>query len=49
MYGKQTSKPGRKLGHVTATARTVEEAASRATKARSGIELANEENKERPE
>ncbi|MFL6522030.1 MAG: 5-(carboxyamino)imidazole ribonucleotide synthase [Nitrososphaera sp.] len=49
VYGKQTSKPGRKLGHVTATARTVEEAASRATKARSGIELANEENKERPE
>jgi 5-(carboxyamino)imidazole ribonucleotide synthase len=35
--------------YVTATARTVEEAASRATKARSGIELANEENKERPE
>ncbi|MFL6481712.1 MAG: 5-(carboxyamino)imidazole ribonucleotide synthase [Nitrososphaera sp.] len=49
VYGKQTSKPGRKLGHVTATARTVEEAASRATKARSGIELANDENKERPE
>ncbi|MFL6524542.1 MAG: 5-(carboxyamino)imidazole ribonucleotide synthase [Nitrososphaera sp.] len=49
VYGKQTSKPGRKLGHITATARTVEEAASRATKARSGIELANEENKERPE
>ena len=49
VYGKQTSKPGRKLGHVTATARTVEEAASRATKARSGIELANEKNKERPE
>ncbi len=43
LYGKQTSKPGRKLGHVTATASTVEEAASRATVTRSAIEIANEE------
>lgn len=39
VYGKKTSKPGRKLGHITATGRTVEEALMRATKARKGIEL----------
>ncbi|HEY9406243.1 MAG TPA: 5-(carboxyamino)imidazole ribonucleotide synthase [Nitrososphaera sp.] len=39
VYGKKTSKPGRKLGHITATGRTVEEALMRATKARTAIEL----------
>jgi 5-(carboxyamino)imidazole ribonucleotide synthase len=39
VYGKMTSKPGRKLGHITATGSTVEEALMRATKARTGIEL----------
>ena len=39
VYGKKTSKPGRKLGHITATGSTVEEALMRATKARKGIEL----------
>jgi 5-(carboxyamino)imidazole ribonucleotide synthase len=39
IYGKKTSKPGRKLGHITATGRTVEEALMRATDARTGIEL----------
>jgi 5-(carboxyamino)imidazole ribonucleotide synthase len=39
VYGKKTSKPGRKLGHITATGRSVEEAHARATKARAGIEL----------
>ncbi len=36
IYGKKTSKPGRKLGHITATGRTVEEALMRAEKARNG-------------
>jgi len=39
IYGKKTSKPGRKLGHITATGSTVEEALLRATKARTEIEL----------
>jgi 5-(carboxyamino)imidazole ribonucleotide synthase len=39
IYGKKSSKPGRKLGHITATGRTVEEAQARATKARAAIEL----------
>jgi 5-(carboxyamino)imidazole ribonucleotide synthase len=39
IYGKKTSKPGRKLGHITATGSTVEEALMRAEKARNGIEL----------
>lgn len=39
VYGKKTSKPGRKLGHITATGKTVEEALARATKARAAIEL----------
>ena len=39
VYGKKTSKPGRKLGHITATGSTVEEALLRAEKARNGIEL----------
>jgi 5-(carboxyamino)imidazole ribonucleotide synthase len=39
IYGKKTSKPGRKLGHITAIGSTVEEALMRAEKARNGIEL----------
>lgn len=39
VYGKKTSKPGRKLGHITATGKTVDEALARATKARAAIEL----------
>jgi len=47
IYGKQTSKPGRKLGHITATATTLEEAVSRATKARSAIEMTEGADRER--
>jgi 5-(carboxyamino)imidazole ribonucleotide synthase len=39
LYGKKTSKPGRKLGHITATGRTVEEALIRAADARTRFEL----------
>lgn len=39
VYGKKTTKPGRKLGHITATGKTVDEALARATKARAAIEL----------
>jgi 5-(carboxyamino)imidazole ribonucleotide synthase len=39
VYGKKTAKPRRKLGHVTATGRTVKEALARATKARKAVEL----------
>ena len=39
VYGKKISKPGRKLGHVTATGSTVEEALTRAVEARNRIEL----------
>jgi 5-(carboxyamino)imidazole ribonucleotide synthase len=39
VYGKKTSKPGRKLGHITATGRTVEEALIRAADARTRFEL----------
>jgi 5-(carboxyamino)imidazole ribonucleotide synthase len=39
IYGKQSSKPRRKLGHITATGRTVSEAITRATKARKSIKL----------
>jgi len=39
VYGKKTSKPGRKLGHITATGKTVEEALARATNARAALEL----------
>jgi 5-(carboxyamino)imidazole ribonucleotide synthase len=49
VYGKKTSKPGRKLGHITATGRTVEEALMRATKARTGIELTAKMTKETSE
>jgi 5-(carboxyamino)imidazole ribonucleotide synthase len=39
VYGKKISKPGRKLGHITATGRTVEEALMRAANARTRFEL----------
>jgi 5-(carboxyamino)imidazole ribonucleotide synthase len=39
VYGKKTSKPGRKLGHITATGNTVKEALARAAKARNGLEI----------
>lgn len=39
IYGKKVSKPRRKLGHITATGRTVKEAISRAEMARRAIEL----------
>lgn len=39
VYGKKTSKPRRKLGHITATGRTVKEALARAVKARKAVEL----------
>ncbi|HCC68273.1 MAG TPA: hypothetical protein DEP99_00060 [Nitrospiraceae bacterium] len=39
IYGKHSSKPRRKLGHVTATGRTVSEAVLRATKAKKAIKL----------
>jgi 5-(carboxyamino)imidazole ribonucleotide synthase len=46
VYGKKTSKPGRKLGHITATGRTVEEALMRATNARTRFELTAKKTKE---
>jgi 5-(carboxyamino)imidazole ribonucleotide synthase len=49
VYGKKTSKPGRKLGHFTATGRTVEEAVMRAANARTGFELTVNMTKEIPE
>lgn len=39
IYGKKVSKPRRKLGHVTATGRTVGEALARARRARNAIKL----------
>ncbi|UVS69679.1 5-(carboxyamino)imidazole ribonucleotide synthase [Nitrososphaera viennensis] len=39
IYGKKVSKPCRKLGHITATGRTVKEALARAKKARNAITL----------
>lgn len=39
IYGKKTAKPWRKLGHITATGRTVKEALARAAKARKAVEL----------
>jgi 5-(carboxyamino)imidazole ribonucleotide synthase len=39
IYGKKTAKPRRKLGHITATGRTVREALARAAKARKAVEL----------
>lgn len=45
IYGKKTSKPRRKLGHITATGRTIREALARAAKARKAIELVPMEGK----
>jgi 5-(carboxyamino)imidazole ribonucleotide synthase len=39
IYGKKTSRPQRKLGHITATGKTVKEALARATKARRMVEI----------
>ncbi len=39
IYGKKTARPRRKLGHITATGRTVNEALARATEARKAVEL----------
>jgi 5-(carboxyamino)imidazole ribonucleotide synthase len=49
VYGKMTSRPGRKLGHINATGRTVEEALIRAAKARNGFELSANVTTEPPE
>jgi 5-(carboxyamino)imidazole ribonucleotide synthase len=46
VYGKKTSKPGRKLGHITVTGRTVEEALRRAANARNKFELTSKLAKE---
>jgi 5-(carboxyamino)imidazole ribonucleotide synthase len=46
VYGKSTSKPGRKLGHITATGRTVKEALIRAAKAKSGLKLVSKKTME---
>jgi 5-(carboxyamino)imidazole ribonucleotide synthase len=43
VYGKKTSKTGRKLGHITAIGRTTKEALTRATKARDRLQLVSEE------
>jgi 5-(carboxyamino)imidazole ribonucleotide synthase len=37
LYGKQTAKPGRKMGHLTATANTIEEAKKRVESARDAL------------
>jgi 5-(carboxyamino)imidazole ribonucleotide synthase len=39
IYGKSTSKPQRKLGHITATGKTVDEAMKRARIARTSIQI----------
>jgi 5-(carboxyamino)imidazole ribonucleotide synthase len=46
VYGKKTSKPGRKLGHITATGSTVEEALMRAANARTRFEVTAKMTKE---
>jgi 5-(carboxyamino)imidazole ribonucleotide synthase len=46
VYGKKTSKPGRKLGHITATGRTVDEALRRAENARNSFEITSKMTKE---
>ena len=37
LYGKVTPKPGRKMGHLTATGRTVHEAQDRVVAARDAL------------
>ncbi|MDQ3807867.1 MAG: ATP-grasp domain-containing protein, partial [Thermoproteota archaeon] len=49
VYGKKTSKPGRKLGHITATGGTIEEALKRAADARTRFELTAKITKEMQE
>jgi 5-(carboxyamino)imidazole ribonucleotide synthase len=39
VYGKKTTKPRRKLGHITATGMTVKKALARAAKARKAVEI----------
>jgi 5-(carboxyamino)imidazole ribonucleotide synthase len=46
VYGKKTSKPGRKLGHITAMGSTVEEALMRAANARTRFEVTAKMTKE---
>lgn len=48
VYGKKTSKPGRKLGHITATGSTVDEALMRAANARTRFEVTAKMTKEIP-
>ena len=48
VYGKKTSKPGRKLGHIIATGSTVEEALMRAANARTTFEVTAKMTKEIP-
>ena len=48
VYGKKTSRPGRKLGHITATGTTVEEALMRAANARTKFKLTAKMTKEMP-
>jgi 5-(carboxyamino)imidazole ribonucleotide synthase len=43
IYGKSASKPQRKLGHITATAKTALQAMSRANKARNAIRIVRSE------
>jgi 5-(carboxyamino)imidazole ribonucleotide synthase len=40
IYGKSSSKPQRKLGHITATGKTAQEALIRARRARNAIRIA---------
>jgi 5-(carboxyamino)imidazole ribonucleotide synthase len=40
LYGKESARPGRKMGHLSATARTAEEAVARAIEARRRLESA---------
>jgi 5-(carboxyamino)imidazole ribonucleotide synthase len=40
LYGKEVARPGRKMGHLSATARTAEEAVARAVEARRRLESA---------
>jgi 5-(carboxyamino)imidazole ribonucleotide synthase len=46
VYGKKTSKPRRKLGHITATADTAKEALARARKFRSLVNIVSENEEE---
>ncbi|MFM7902798.1 MAG: hypothetical protein ACKPAD_12550 [Bacteroidota bacterium] len=39
MYGKKTTKPFRKMGHITVTANTIEEAKERARKVKDVVRV----------